>query len=103
MAIESISGTPVNRSLPTNSTVNKDTSGVKQQSISSGSVGSTAFTNASQGIASAIAAGGANVSVVNEDRVAAIKASIQNGSYKANSAVIADKMLKFENQLPNST
>lgn len=102
MAIESISGVPFNRSLPTN-TVSKDTAGVKQQASASGSADTIDFTNASQDIKSAIAAGGASAPVINEDRVAAIKAAVQSGSYTVNAGRIAEKLVQFDNQLPNST
>jgi negative regulator of flagellin synthesis FlgM len=105
MAIEYISGSSINRSsLPAN-TVSKDQNTVTQQTESSSTASDTvALTNTSQGLQSIVAsAKGTNVPTVNEERVAAIKTAIQNGSYSINAGRIAEKMLQFDQQLPNST
>jgi negative regulator of flagellin synthesis FlgM len=41
--------------------------------------------------------------VVNEARVAAIKAAVQSGSYQIDAGRVAKKILQFEQNLPNST
>lgn len=41
----------------------------------------------------------ANAPVVNTQKVATVKASVQNGTYKVDSGRVADKMLQFENGL----
>jgi len=101
MSIESISGTPINRPLSTKS-VASDKADVKQQTATTVSADTFNFTNASQDIKSAVSTG-APVPVINEDRVAAIKSAIQSGNYKADAGRVAEKMLKFEAKLPNST
>ena len=102
MAIESITGSPINRTLP-NANVAKETNGVKPQTNKTGSTDTIAFTNTSLDIKSAIAAGGIGTSDINEERVAAIKTALQSGNYSVNADSIAKKMLQFDNQLPNST
>ena len=101
MAIESISGNPLNRALPAKS-VAKDTVEVKQQTSAANQPDTIDFTNTAQDIKTAVAAG-ASGDVINEDRVAAIKSALQSGSYKVDTGRVAEKMLQFEDKLPNST
>jgi len=103
MAIESISGTPINRNLPAN-TASKDTTSVKPQTVAPSTADTIDFTNTSQDIKSAIASSTvAGQSAINQDRVTALKTAIQNGSYTVNAERVADKILKFEERLPNSS
>ena len=41
----------------------------------------------------------ANAPVVNAQKVATVKASVQNGTYKVDAGRVADKILQFENGL----
>ena len=41
----------------------------------------------------------ANAPVVNAQKVATVKTSVQNGTYKVDAGRVADKMLQFENGL----
>lgn len=100
MAIESVSGKPINSALPAKSIV-KDAVDVKQKASASVSADTVDFTNTAQDIKNAVA--GAAAPVVNEDRVAAIKSALQAGSYQVDAERVADKLLKFEDKLPDST
>ncbi|MCQ8180808.1 flagellar biosynthesis anti-sigma factor FlgM [Methylomonas sp. SURF-1] len=101
MAIESITGKPVTTSIPAKPGV-KDAAELKQRIESSVVSDTVEITATAQDIKTASAAG-ASASVVNEDRVAAIKAAIQAGSYQVNAERVAEKMLQFDKQLPDST
>ena len=105
MAIESIFGTTINNSnnstLPAKS-VAKDAVGVKQNTSVPATPDSINFTNIAKDIKTAVATG-ATPPVVNEERVAAVKIALQSGNYKPDVERVAEKMLKFEDKLPNST
>ncbi len=101
MAIESISGSIINNVSPAKSGA-KDTVDVKQKSSVPISTDTVNLTDTAQDIKTAMAAGVASP-VINEDRVAAIKSALQSGSYKVDAERVAEKMLRFEDQLPNST
>ncbi|WKJ89865.1 flagellar biosynthesis anti-sigma factor FlgM [Methylomonas montana] len=101
MAIESITGNPVGAPLPAKSAV-KDSVGLKEKLANGLSADTVEITAAAQDIKSATAASAA-ASVVNEDRVAAIKAALQEGSYQVNAESVAGKILQFEKQLTNSS
>jgi negative regulator of flagellin synthesis FlgM len=101
MAIEIISGNTLNSQLPAKS-VAKDAADVKQKASTPVSTDTIDFTNTTQDVKNALAASAA-APVVNEDRVAAIKAAVQSGSYKADVERVAEKMLQFEDKLPDST
>jgi len=60
------------------------------------------FTHTAQDIKTAVATG-AVTPVINEDRVAAIKSALQSGNYKIDVEHVAEKMLRFEDKLPDST
>jgi negative regulator of flagellin synthesis FlgM len=102
MAIESVSGQPPSVSLPAKP-VEKDASSVnKLPAVNSGSAEAVGVTYTRQDIKNAVAAG-SSVPVINEDRVAAIKAAVQAGTYQPNAERIAGKILQFDHQLSNST
>ncbi|BBL60085.1 flagellar biosynthesis anti-sigma factor FlgM [Methylomonas koyamae] len=101
MAIESITGKPVTTSVPAKPGV-KDAAEPKQRTESGVVTDTVEITATAQDIKTASAAGAATP-VVNEDRVAAIKAAIQAGSYQVNAERVAEKMLQFDKQLPDST
>jgi negative regulator of flagellin synthesis FlgM len=101
MAIESLTGSPFNRPAAT-TTAPKESSGAKQASAVTQSEPATTATGISLDMHAAIAAAG-KVPTVNENRVAAIKSAIQNGSYTVNPERVADKMLQFDDKLPDST
>lgn len=101
MAIEPISGKPINLSAATKP-VAKDKLDDKQAASKTGATDTIKVDNTTQDIKAAIAAG-ASTPVVNEDRVAAIKAAIDSGKYQINADSIAKKMLQFEDKLPNSS
>jgi negative regulator of flagellin synthesis FlgM len=100
MAIESISGNSIQPPL-SNKANAKETSQV-QPKASGVSAGNTIdFSSTTHTFKAALAA--SSSPVVNEDRVAAIKAAVQSGSYHIDSAKVAQKILQFEQNLPNST
>lgn len=101
MVIESIAGKPVSTPLPAKSAL-KDSAELKEKPAGGVSADTVEITAAAQDIKSATVAG-ASAPVVNEDRVAAIKAAVQAGSYQVNAERVAEKMLQFEGQLSNST
>jgi len=101
MAIESITGKPVGTPLPAKSAV-KDSSGLKDKLANGVAEDTVEITATAQDIKSATAASAA-APVVNEDRVAAIKAAVQSGSYQVNAERVAEKMLQLDDQLPNSS
>ncbi|TPQ26671.1 flagellar biosynthesis anti-sigma factor FlgM [Methylomonas koyamae] len=100
MAIESISGKPVTTSIPAKAGV-KDAAEPKQRTETSAVTDTVEITATAQDIKTA--ATGVSAPLVNEDRVAAIKAAIQAGSYQVNAERVAEKMLQFDQQLPDST
>ncbi len=101
MAIESVSGKAINTVLPTKPGA-KDTVDVKQKSSVTVSTDTVDFTHTAQDIKTAVETGAA-APLINEDRVAAIKSALQSGSYKVDAEHIAEKMLRFEEKLPDST
>lgn len=101
MAIESVSGTSINSALNVKSNA-KEAVDVKQKASAPVSSDVIDFTNIAQDIKTAVATG-ENPPVVNEERVAAVKLALQSGSYKVDAERVAEKMLQFENKLPNST
>lgn len=101
MAIESITGKPVGTPLPAKSAV-KDSGGLKEAPANGVSADTVEITAAAQDIKSATVASAA-ASVVNEDRVAAIKAAVQEGRYQVNAERVAGKIVEFEKQLTNSS
>jgi negative regulator of flagellin synthesis FlgM len=101
MAIEPISSKPISLSTATK-TVAKEKLDDTQTTNKTGSTDTINVDNTTSDIKSAIAAG-ASTPVVNEDRVAAIKAAINSGTYQINPDSIAKKMLQFEDKLPNSS
>lgn len=101
MAIESVSGKTINNVLPAKSNA-KEAVDVKQKSAVSVSNDTVDFTATAQGIKTSAVAGG-NVPVINEERVAAISIALQSGSYKVDAGRVAEKMLNFEDKLPDST
>lgn len=101
MAIESVSGKTINSVLPTKSGV-KDAADVKQRSSVAVSTDTVDFTHTARDIKSAVAAGAATP-VINEDRVAAIKLALQSGNYRVDAEHVAEKMLRFEDKLPDSS
>jgi negative regulator of flagellin synthesis FlgM len=101
MAIESITGKPVSTPLPAKSAV-KDSAELKEKPVNGVSTDTVEITATAQDIKLATAASSA-APVVNEDRVAAIKAAVQAGNYQVNAERVAEKMLQFEGQLTDST
>lgn len=101
MAIESVSGNTINTVLPTKSGV-KDAADVKQKSSVAVPDDAINFTHTAQQFKLAVESG-AVTPVVNEDRVAAIKLALQAGNYKVDAEHVAEKMLRFEDKLPDST
>ncbi len=100
MAIESISGNSIQP--PVSSKANaKEISQVQPKASSVSADNKIDFSNTVQAFKTALAASGAPV--VNEDRVAAVKAAVQSGSYQVDSAKVAQKIIQFEQNLPNST
>ena len=102
MAIESVSGTTINNSALNVKPNTKEANDVKLQTSSPVSGDVMDFTNIAQDIKTAVATGD-NPPVVNEQRVAAVKLALQSGNYKVDAERVAEKMLQFENKLPNST
>lgn len=101
MAIDSVTGKTVSTPLPAKSVV-KDSAELKEKPVNSVSADTVEITATAQDIQSAVAKSNA-AAVVNEDRVAAIKAAVLDGSYQVNAERVAEKMLQFEGQLTNST
>jgi len=100
MAIESISGNSIQQPLSSKPSA-KETSQVQHEASAVGSTNSVDFSNTTQTFKSAMAA--SDAPVVNEARVAAIKAAVQSGSYQIDAGRVAKKILQFEQNLPNST
>jgi len=100
MAIESISGNSI-QPLVSSKANAKETNQVQPKASGVNSGNSIDFSNTAQTFKAALAASGAPV--VNEDRVAAIKAAVQSGNYQVDSAKVAQKIIQFEKHLPNST
>lgn len=101
MAIESISSNTINSVSPAKSGA-KDAVNVKQKASVPISTDTVDLTDAAQDIKTAVATG-VTSPVINEDRVAAIRFALQSGNYKVDVERVAEKMLRFEDQLPNST
>ncbi|MGZ4960061.1 MAG: flagellar biosynthesis anti-sigma factor FlgM [Methylomonas sp.] len=101
MAIESVSGNTVNAVLPAKSGT-KDAADVKQKSPVAVPADAVNFTHTAQQFKLAVESSPVTP-VVNEDRVAAIKLALQAGSYKVDAEHVAEKMLRFEDKLPDST
>ncbi|MDT4290375.1 flagellar biosynthesis anti-sigma factor FlgM [Methylomonas sp. MO1] len=101
MAIDPITSKSVSTPLPAKSAV-KDSAEFKEKPVSGASTDTVNITTTALDIKSATASSAA-APVVNEDRVAAIKAAVQDGSYQVNAERVAEKMLQFEGQLTNST
>jgi negative regulator of flagellin synthesis FlgM len=101
MAIESVSGNSINTVLPTKSGA-KDAVDVKQKAPAPVSTDAVDFTHTAQQFKLAVESG-AVTPVINEDRVAAIKSALQSGNYKIDAEHVAEKILRFEDKLPDST
>jgi negative regulator of flagellin synthesis FlgM len=101
MAIESISGNTINSVTPVKSGA-KDAVNVKHKTSEPISTDTVDLTDTAQDIKTAVATGGTSP-VINEDRVAALRSALQSGSYKVDVERVAEKMLRFEDQLTNST
>ena len=100
MAIESISGNSIPQPL-FNKPNAKDASQVQPKTTGVSSSNSIDFSNTAQSFKAALAA--SSGPVVNEDRVATLKAAVQSGNYQVDSGRVAQKILQFEQNLPNST
>lgn len=102
MAIQPITGNAISGNAQTKSVAKKEFD-TKTQALSSPTTDddTVKLTSAAQGLKQANASGSAPV--VNETRVAEIKAAIGADEYKINPERIADKMLQMELKLPNST
>lgn len=101
MAIDPLNGKTVGTPLPAKSAV-KDPGKLKEKPANGVLADTVKITATAQDIKSATAASAA-ASVVNEDRVAAIKAAVQDGSYQVNAESVAGKIVQFEKQLTNSS
>lgn len=101
MAIESVSGNSINTVLPTKSGV-KDAVEVKQKSPTAVPTDAVEFTDTAQQFKLAVESG-VVTPVINEDRVAAIKSALQSGNYRIDAEHVAEKILRFEDKLPDST
>ena len=100
MAIESISSTSIQAALSSKANA-KEPSQVQPKAAEVNAGNSIDFSNTAYAFKAALAA--SDAPVVNEDRVAAIKAAVQSGSYQVDSAKVAQKIIQFEQNLPNST
>lgn len=99
MAIESVAGKTVTTPLPAKSAV-KGSAELKEKPANEVAADTVEITTAAQDIKSASAASAA-APVVNDDRVAKIKAAVEAGTYQVNAERVAEKMLDFERQLTN--
>lgn len=102
MAIQPITGNAISGNAQTKSVAKKELDSKTQ--ATSGPVAdddTVKLTSAAQGLKQAHASG--SEPLVNETRVADIKAAIESGTYTINPERIADKMLQMELKLPNST
>jgi negative regulator of flagellin synthesis FlgM len=61
---------------------------------------SVAITTVAQGIKQAVAASSSSGSVVDINKVSALKNAIANGSYQINAESIAEKMIQYESIMP---
>lgn len=102
MAIESISGTLLTNSPVSAKSTVKEATTVKSDTGLSSTSDTIEFTNTSQDIKSAVT-NNSKTPPVNMERVAAIKSAIESGSYTVNANRVADKILQFDKQLPNSS
>lgn len=102
MVIQPITGNAISGNAQTKSVAKKEFDS-KTQTITSPVTDddTVKLTSAAQGLKQANASG--SEPVVNEARVADIKAALEAGEYKINPERIADKMLQMELKLPNST
>jgi negative regulator of flagellin synthesis FlgM len=98
MAIESISSTNILQPVAGKANA-KDTSQVQLKAANVSADNSIDISNTTQ----TFKAASNNVPVVNADRVATLKAAIQSGTYQVDSGRVAQKILQFEQNLPNST
>lgn len=101
MAIESISGKGINPA-PQPKAVAKNTVDSKEKLDTAVVEDTVSLTTTAQDIKSAAEAS-SSTPVINETRVAQIKADLQSGRYQINAERIAEKMLQFERKLPDST
>ena len=99
MAIESVTGTKISTTLPTK-TAAKESAELKEKPAAGASADTVELTGAAQDIKSATAASAA-APVVDEERVARIKAAVQAGTYQVYPDRVADKILQFESHLNN--
>lgn len=100
MAIQSINAGNVGSTVPQAKSANKNIIDTKNQSM--GSTASTDTVNITPGINNASNAGPATP-IVDENRVANIKAALQSGAYEIDPERIAKKLLQFDQQLISDT
>ncbi len=99
MSIESITNKSANVVL-SSKTAAKQPVAVKDNTVSATETDTVKLTSTAQEIKSSSAG---VEPVVNEDRVSAVKAAVQAGQYSISAERVAEKIMQFEDKLPNST
>jgi len=101
MTINSIIPGKTQNSLPIKATPKPETDGAKETAISKAEKhDSVVITAIAKEIHKSFETSSA-ASVVNLDRVAAVKKALADGSYSINAERVAEKMIQFEKLMPN--
>lgn len=100
MAIQSINTGNIGNTMPQVKSTNKNI--IDTQNPSMGSTAGTDTVNISLGMSAAMDTPSATP-IVDENRVAHIKAALQSGTYKINPERVAKKLLQFDQQLISDT
>ncbi|MCK9608690.1 MAG: flagellar biosynthesis anti-sigma factor FlgM [Methylomonas sp.] len=103
MAIQSINNVnAANVATPTKS-ANKSSLEANKQPDNLATDADTINISTAEGIKKAVDVGASSAAVVDETRVAEIKAAIQSGTYKIDPDRVAEKMMQLETKIANST
>ncbi|PPD32272.1 MAG: flagellar biosynthesis anti-sigma factor FlgM [Methylomonas sp.] len=102
MAIHSINNVNTSNVATQNKSVNKSSVETNKQPNSVASGEDTINISAAQDIQKALDVS-LSTPVINESRVAEIKAAVNAGTYQIDPARVADKMMQLETKIANST
>lgn len=103
MAIQSINNVNTSNVAAQTKSANKSSLDASKQPDNLAADADTINISTAEGIKKAVDVGTSSTSVVDESRVAEIKAAIQAGTYKIDPDRVAEKMMQLETKIANST
>ncbi len=103
MAIQSVNNVNAANVATQTKSANKNSLETNKQPDNLATDADTINISTAQGIKKAVDVGTSSAAVVDETRVAEIKAAIQAGTYKINPDRVAEKMMQLETKIANST